>query len=285
MEDGITCEVCSKIYKNMRTYTQHINYKRCNKVIVPKPIFSICQYCEKDLKTKQNRLRHEERCCKNVNLEVSEKIKLVSDTLNQLKNMTGKNIVEYIDENGCSQCIPLDLVSQPAPSPVSQQVANTINNDNKTTINNVAGNVINNIVINNFGEEDTSHITKRQILKALKMCKEFPLEMIKITHFDKDKPENHNIYKPNFKDKYVKYFNDSVWKVGDAVKIITELYMSKMDIAEEKFEEYKPMLTELTQDRFQWFLDNREEPDVMREILKKIAEMLYNDRGIVMEHK
>ena len=77
MEDGITCEVCSKIYKTMRTYRQHITYKRCNKVIVPKPVFSICQYCEKDFKTKQNRLRHEERCSKNVNLEVSEKIKLL----------------------------------------------------------------------------------------------------------------------------------------------------------------------------------------------------------------
>jgi hypothetical protein len=212
------------------------------------------------------------KCPKILSWELEQKIKMVNDTLLEIKELTGKNIVEC----------PVDLVpltnSDVVPhSPASQQIANTITN--------VAGNNITNIVINNFGEEDTSHITKRQILKALKMCKEFPLEMIKITHFDKDKPENHNIYKPNFKDKYVKYFNDSVWKVGDATKLITELYMSKMDIAEEKFEEYKPMLSELTQDRFQWFLDNREEPDVMREILKKICEMLYNERGVITETK
>jgi hypothetical protein len=115
------------------------------------------------------------------------------------------------------------------------------------------------------------------------MCKEFPLEMIKITHFDKDKPENHNIYKPNFKDKYVKYFNDNIWKIGDAKRIMTELYMSKMDIAEEKFDELKQYLSEITQGRFQWFLDNREEPEVMCEVLKKIAEMLYNERGLINE--
>lgn len=280
MEDGITCHACSKIYKNLKTYNQHISCNRCiNKVVKVRILDSRCKYCEKEFKTKQNKERHEVKCPKILSWELEQKIKMVNDTLLEIKEMTGKNIVEY----------PLDVVpltsNDVVPhSHISQQNANTINNDNKS-ITNVAGNNITNIVINNFGEEDTSHITKRQILKALKMCKEFPLEMIKITHFDKDKPENHNIYKPNFKDKYVKYFNDSVWKVGDAVKIITELYMSKMDIAEEKFEEYKPMLSELTQDRFQWFLDNREEPDVMREILKKIAEMLYNDRGIVMEHK
>ena len=132
------------------------------------------------------------------------------------------------------------------------------------------------------------------------MCKEFPLEMIRVdnvlktlstflkqkdkfTHFNKDKPENHNIYKPNFKDKYVKYFNDNIWKIGDAKKIITELYMSKMDIAEEKFDDLKPYLSEITQGRFQWFLNNREEVEVMSEILKKIAEMLYNERNIISE--
>jgi hypothetical protein len=263
MENAITCHNCSRIYKNKATYNQHITYKRC-KVKSTDIIFHNCKYCEKNFSTKQNCQRHEGKCSKNVNLELEQKIKMVNDTLLEIKEMTGRNIVEY----------PSDVVPH---SPTSQQIANTITN--------VAGNNITNIVINNFGEEDTSHITKRQILKALKMCKEFPLEMIKITHFDKERPENHNIYKPNFKDKYVKYFNDSVWKVGDATKLITELYMSKMDIAEEKFEEYKPMLSELTQTRFQWFLDNREEPDVMREILKKICEMLYNERGVITESK
>ena len=62
---------------------------------------------------------------------------------------------------------------------------------------------------------------------------------------------------------------DGIWKIGDAKKIMTELYMSKMDIAEEKFDELKQYLSEITQGRFQWFLDNREEPEVMSEVLKK----------------
>jgi hypothetical protein len=203
-----------------------------------------CQYCCKSFTRKYNKSNHEVKCDKNP-LSIIEELK--------------QKIEKYEKEKSNNQTINQVVTN-----------GNIVNNNNQ-------------IIINNFGNEDISHITERQLIKAFKMCKEFPLEMIKITHFNKNKPENHNIYKPNFKDKYVKYFNDSVWKIGDAKKIITELYMSKMDIAEEKFEDLKPYLSEITQGRFQWFLDNREETEVMSEILKKIAEMLYNERGIISD--
>jgi hypothetical protein len=200
-----------------------------------------CIYCNKKFSNKYNKRVHEIKCLQLYN---NGKIKVLEEKVEQLQIMCSVN---------------------------QKQI---INNTNNGTINN-------NIIINSFGNEDTSHITKKQLIKALKMCKEFPLEMIKITHFNKDKPENHNIYKPNFKDKYVKYFNDDIWKIGDAKKIMTELYMSKMDIAEEKFDDLKQYLSDTTKDRFQWFLDNREEPEVMSEVLKKITEMLYNERGCI----
>jgi hypothetical protein len=203
-----------------------------------------CNYCNKIFSNKYNKRTHEVKC---LQISNNAKIKILEEKVEKLQLMSSSNPTQIVNNN-------------------------TTNNNNGT---------INNIIINSFGSEDTSYITNKQILKALKMCKEFPLEMIKITHFNKDKPENHNIYKPNFKDKYVKYFNDNIWKIGDAKRIMTELYMSKMDIAEEKFDELKKYLSEITQGRFQWFLDNREEPEVMSEVLKKIAEMLYNERGII----
>lgn len=257
MEDNaITCSLCSKIYKNKITYNKHITLNRCSiKVLDNK-----CQYCNNTFKTKQNKQKHEVRCPENKKVVLDEKIRIVTETLEEIKKITGRDV-------------DIGLICP------GSTFGNLINNG---TINNVVNNT-QNIIINNFGDEDTSHITKKQLIKAFKMCKEFPLEMIKFTHFNKDKPENHNIYKPNFKDKYVKYFNDSVWKMGDANKIITELYMSKMDIAEEKFEDLKVYLSEITKDRFQWFLDNREETEVMREIIKKIAEMMYNEKDVVIE--
>jgi hypothetical protein len=205
-----------------------------------------CQYCSKVFTRNYNKSNHEVKCDKNP-LLIIEELKL--------------KLQKYEEEK------------------------NTHNDINRAIVNvNITNNNHNQIIINNFGSEDVSHITKKQLIKAFKMCKEFPLEMIKLPHFNKDKPENHNIYKPNFKDKYVKYFNDDVWKIGDVKKIITELYMSKMDIAEEKFDDLKQYLGNITKDRFQWFLDNRKEPEVMSEILKKVAEMLYNERNIITDN-
>lgn len=240
----ITCSICSKTYKTKQGYDRHIVFKRCK----VKDCSVECSYCNKIFSNTYNKRVHEIKCLQLYN---NGKIKVLEEKIEQLQLICSSNQPQVINNT-----------------------TNTTNNTNNGTINN-------NIIINSFGSEDTSYITNKQIIKALKMCKEFPLEMIKITHFNKDKPENHNIYKPNFKDKYVKYFNDNIWKIGDAKRIMTELYMSKMDIAEEKFDELKKYLSEITQGRFQWFLDNREEPEVMSEVLKKIAEMLYNERGCI----
>ena len=241
MTTSITCSVCSKTYKSKHGYSNHLLLKRCK----VKDCSVECSYCNKIFSNKYNKRVHEIKC---LHLYNNGKIKVLEEKIEQLQLICSSNQPQIVNNN-------------------------TTNNTNNGTINN--------IIINSFGSEDTSYITNKQIIKALKMCKEFPLEMIKITHFNKDKPENHNIYKPNFKDKYVKYFNDNIWKIGDAKRIMTELYMSKMDIAEEKFDELKKYLSEISQGRFQWFLDNREEPEVMSEVLKKIAEMLYNERGCI----
>ena len=202
-----------------------------------------CKHCNSAFKNKYIRKTHENRC---------------GDMISRLVD---KKIAE------------MGLVKSEGQVSVTQNVTN-INNGNITN---------NTIIINNLGNEDISHITKNQMIKLLRMNKECPVEMIKLIHFNKDKPENHNIYKPNFKDKYVKYCDNNIWKIGDLMKIVTELYLSKMDLAEEKFEELKQFLEESKKDRFQHLLDNREEPDVMGGILKRIIEIIYNERTVITE--
>lgn len=61
-DDIITCGTCSKIYKTLKTYKQHLSCNRCNKVLTPRKIDNKCQYCMKEFGTKQNKQRHEEKC-------------------------------------------------------------------------------------------------------------------------------------------------------------------------------------------------------------------------------
>jgi len=202
-----------------------------------------CKHCHSTFKNKYIRKTHETRCV----------------------DIIGKLVDKKIAEMG--------LVKPEGQILVTQNVNNNITNINNSQ----------NIIINNFGNEDISHLSKNQILKALRMNKGCPVELVKLIHFNKEKPENHNIYKPNFKDKYVKYCENNIWKIGDLMKIVTELYLSKMDIAEEKFEELKQFLEDSKKDRFQELLDNREEPEIMCEILKRIIEILYNERSVVTD--
>jgi hypothetical protein len=65
-DKAITCGVCSKIYKNLATYKQHLSCNRCNNVLTPRKIDNKCQYCMKEFATKQNKQRHEEKCSENV---------------------------------------------------------------------------------------------------------------------------------------------------------------------------------------------------------------------------
>ena len=192
-----------------------------------------------------------------------------------------RNYNKNVHEISCSKNLMLIIKEKEEEIQKLKLAATTNNNNNVTNITNNTQNII----INNFGNEDISHVTKKQILRALRMNKECPVELVKLIHFNNDKPENHNIYKPNFKDKYVKYYENNIWKIGDLMKVVTELYLSKMDIAEEKFEELKQFLEETKKDRFQYFLDNREEPEIMAGILKRIIEILYNEKSVITEHK
>ena len=243
MENSITCKNCSKIYKSVVTYNKHITLNRCK----IKDDSLECKHCHSAFKNKYIRKTHENKCA----------------------DVIGKLVDKKIAEMG--------LVKPEGQVLFTQNVSNNV-----TNINN--GNITNNtIIINNLGNEDISHITRNQMIRLLRMNKECPVEMIKMIHFNTEKPENHNIYKPNFKDKYVKYCDNNIWKIGDLMKIVTELYLSKMDIAEEKFEELKQFLEDSKKDRFQQLLDNREEPEIMGGILERIKEILYNEKNVITE--
>jgi len=238
----------------MKSYNNHISRNCCK--VTPNEIS--CQYCYKTFTRNYNKNLHETTCSKNINStiikqckEKDNKIQILQEEIAQLKQSSTINVTN-----------------------INGNITNTQQNITNTQQN---------IIINNFGGEDISHITNKQILKALRMNKDCPVELIKLIHFNVNKPENHNIYKPNFKDKYVKYCDNNVWKIGELMKVVTELYLSKMDLAEEKFEELKHFLEETKKDRFQQLLDNREEPDIMGEILKRIIEILYNERNVVIE--
>ena len=82
------------------------------------------------------------------------------------------------------------------------QVATLLDKVGNTT------NIQNNIILNNYGNEDLSHITDKLKTELLKIPFCAIPKMIEAIHFNDEKPENKNIVIPIKKRIWLKYFKE-----------------------------------------------------------------------------
>lgn len=76
-ESDITCQTCSRIYTNRRSYNNHILLKRCK----IKNDSVNCKYCSKSFSNKYNRTVHETKCSPIYN----SKLHIMEEEINKLK--------------------------------------------------------------------------------------------------------------------------------------------------------------------------------------------------------
>ena len=250
MESAITCEKCSKMYSSMLSYNNHIRLDRC-KVKINE---MLCNYCDKSFKSKQWRQKHEIKCKEVRDIE----IKKLNDKIKELEM----------------------LVKETKPTTVN----NTVNN------NNIVNNTQVNYFINNYGDEDVSHITRRGFLEIIKKNKLCIPEFIKRVHFNKDVPQNHNVYISNYKDNYALIFTDNKWKIIDKNEILRKLIFDSHDLLETEFLKFKAgelkhNMDETSMERFQEYLDNVDDDDIMNRLKETIKLLLYNEKDMVIEFK
>jgi hypothetical protein len=81
-ESDITCQTCSKIYTNRRSYNNHILLKRCK----IKNDSVNCSYCSKSFSNKYNRTVHETKCSPIYN----SKLHIMEEEINKLKRAVKK---------------------------------------------------------------------------------------------------------------------------------------------------------------------------------------------------
>ena len=98
-------------------------------------------------------------------------------------------------------------------------------------------NIQNNIILNNYGNEDLSHITNTLKTELLGIPYGAIPKMIEAIHFNDEKPENKNIVLPNKKENLVKIFQGDKWIYKNKNDTITDLVDSKYTIIDDHFEE------------------------------------------------
>ena len=168
-----------------------------------------CSYCSETFYTKPSMRRHEIHRCKfNINFK---------DKFNKSEK-DKKKLYKYIEsmlvENG-------------------KTINNTIMNTNNINSNN---RTINNIVLNNYGNEDLTHITDQVLENLIKGPRTMITELTKMIHFNKNKPQNMNVYIPNKRDKHVKTYIGCEWILEDKKYRILDILDKSYNMLDSHYE-------------------------------------------------
>ena len=96
----------------------------------------------------------------------------------------------------------------------------------------------NNIKILAYKDTDKSHLNDNDYISIINRCNFCVPHMIKKIHFDPLKPENHNIYISNIKNKYIMVYDGDKWNIQDRVDVIDDMIDANTIILEDKVEEW-----------------------------------------------
>ena len=148
--------------------------------------------------------------------------------------------------------------------------------NNGTIINNN----VNNIKILNYNKTDYSHLTEQDYVKCIKDCNKCVKTMIEKVHFNKDKPENMNIYISSIKGNYVMMYKDNQWQIANRKETIDDIFDKNEFELESWYDEYKTKHPDMIKS-FKRYLKNKEESDIINDVKDEIIMMLYNKRKVV----
>ena len=277
------CEQCNKIFHKKSHYTNHINRKRpCTKVtpnstkITPNSTKNEqivkknanenakedvnnkqCPFCKKIFTRPSSVDRHLDGRCKVKQKQENNKKEKIDELVDEIKEI--KQEMEILKKENTKL----------------KQVTN-IGIQNNTNIENQQNIQVNNINILNCTKADLTHITDK-IYKFLfgKVYSSVP-KLIKLVHCNKDKPENHNIYVSNMKDKFVHVYENENWTLEneDILETMIDRYMN---ILTEKYKEMKPELGDGLVIDYDKLIDEHEERKYYNAERKEIIKLiLYN---------
>ena len=95
------------------------------------------------------------------------------------------------------------------------------------------------ININNYGNEDKSHITPKYLSGLLKYGPRGAIpRLARDIHFNKNKPENQNLKITNKKMPYISVYKDDRWLYRDKDEVIQEMIDDKFEILDEHYDEH-----------------------------------------------
>jgi len=210
-----------------------------------------CVNCQKTFSTARSLNRHVSNFCKKKDNEIE-----LLQIINVLKNQ---------------------LVGEKHKNKINTQTTGNIEISNNTAITNVT----NNILINAYGNEDISHITDNDFNMMFTKCNSLIPMLFEMIHYNKDKPENTNVYISNIKSQYAYVYNGNKWILRNKNELIDDIYDNKCIIVIDKFDDIKKILNKNTIELFNKFIEKHDTDNMRKSASNKIELMLYNNRDLI----
>jgi hypothetical protein len=266
------CEKCHKLFTLKGDYTRHLNKKKpCIKKSTTIPHITpkntdlhvedklVCNYCHEKFSRSDSLNRHIREYCKVKKSDDDTKEQLLQKLLNEHENM--KQRIQTLEEK-------------------NKEYQKIINTQNNTQNINIKDSTIN-FNVSPYGNEDTSFISEETFKKIINKGFNSVPALVDEIHFNKNKPENHNIYISNLRDDYVLVFDGNDWNLETKESVLTNMYYANSDILELKFKEFFDKLDKYTIKKFERFINKKDDDTVINDIKKDLKVLLYNRRKIV----
>jgi len=250
------CDRCHKKFNHKQKYEIHLQRKNPCKICVKNDDLNdiVCENCGKTFARKDVLKKHLDKHCSGTSTvkELLQQIKTLKSEVKDLKNtsqiITGNNN-QIISGNNTQIFIGNDAI----------------------------------LKLRAFGDEDTSGVTQKEYLKFMQHGFRSIPELVETIHFDKNKPENHNVYIPNIREGYAMvHKGNNVWKLADKKQTIQSMCSKNKDLLEEKLDEFGDKLVEQTKTRFDKFIDDYDNDNktVMKKLTKEVGIVLTNNNEL-----
>jgi hypothetical protein len=252
--NGINIDISEKINPNPKM--NHTDPK----MNLIKPKIHECKYCKKTYSTNSHMNRHLKNCkekmkddeCKNNMLELIKKLNEQQNEFRIQLERRDKQIDELIKKAGIQN-------------------------------SNITNNIQQNIKILAYKNTDLSHLTDNDYLKCLRHSNFCVPNLIETIHFNPKKPENHNVYISNIKNKYALVYDGNKWKLNNQNETIDDLFDKNHDILEQKLEEWIENGKEYPEimKKFNRYLEKKDKDEVVNKIKEEIKLILFNNRTMI----
>jgi len=293
------CDLCNNIFISKQSLEKHMNKKnKCNIVSNFK-----CINCNKYFKQKKNLIDHNSKNLCNIIITKPNSNNTFNDEMySAIKGIINSNITiqkkaDYIRLICSNLSIYQILLILNNNTDIDDTIrfiilANKVNKTTKTnniTINNT-NNTTNNFQINNFGNENHSHITDKYLAKLIhenSLTEDIYLKLSNKIYLDNNHPENKTIKIDNLNNNYCLIVQDNKWvtttkdnamkKIMNKITTVIDKFINLDNTDDENQDNYKKKITPTKIKIINEYLEKELDDKSIIEIIKNVILEIYNN--------